>query len=409
MSATAPILPGARLGVFGGGQLGRMFASSAARLGYRVIVFAPEADPPGAHLAHEHVRSDYLDESAVRAFARRCDVVTLEFENIPAGAVDIASAETQVRPGRHVLEIAQDRIRERAFLTRHGFPVSPFVIVRSSEDLTAAVRRLGAPFVLKAARFGYDGKGQRKVVNAADARGAWAELSGQPSLAEAWVDLACELSVLVARTPSGTVQTFGPIRNEHSDHILDLSIVPAGIPASIEREALELARGIAEGLELEGLVCVELFVRSDGALLVNELAPRPHNSGHLTIEGCDCSQFEQQVRAICDLPLRAMSLRGPTVMANLLGGLWEAGEPDWLAVLRDPDVSLHLYGKADPRPARKMGHLTATGATVEVARQSAIAARSRLIRKPMAWQVPEPRGSGEAHTMVPAFSDWSND
>jgi 5-(carboxyamino)imidazole ribonucleotide synthase len=385
-----------------------MFAAAASRMGYRVLVLAPEADPPAGHVAHEHVRAEYLDEAAVRDFARRCDVVTLEFENVPARALEIAASETRVRPGHRVLEIAQDRIRERAFLSKHGFPTSAFVVVRSPDDFGAA-ERLGTPFVLKTARLGYDGKGQHRIERAADLPRAWAEVSGRVSLAEAWVDFTCELSVLVARSSSGAIETFGPILNEHADHILDVSVVPAGVPAAVERNALGMAREIAECLELEGLICVEMFLGADGSLLVNELAPRPHNSGHLTIECCGCSQFEQQVRAICDLPLGSMAMHRPMAMANLLGDLWNSGEPDWPALLRDPAISLHLYGKTHPRPGRKMGHLSATGATVEQARQAVTAARQRLIPRPAG---PEPSGSDrfdDLHALMAASTPWSND
>jgi 5-(carboxyamino)imidazole ribonucleotide synthase len=410
MSKRDPILPGATLGVFGGGQLGRMFASAAARMGYRVLVLAPDCDPPAGHVAHEHVRADYLDESAVRDFARRCDAVTLEFENVPVRTLDVAAEDTRVRPGREVLAIAQDRILEREFLSKHGFPTSPFVIVRAPEDCETAVERLGMPFVLKTARLGYDGKGQRRVEAPGDVYWAWAELSERPSLAEAWVDFACELSVVVARAPSGAIQTFGPILNEHRDHILDLSVVPADVPRVVERRAHQLAREIAEHLGLEGLMCVEMFLGEDGDLLVNELAPRPHNSGHLTIEGCNCSQFEQQVRAICDLPLGSMATLRPTAMANLLGDLWSAREPDWLALLRDPEVSLHLYGKTDSRPGRKMGHVTATGATVDEARRAVIAARRSLITRDVDHEPSRPEDSEEMDvSLLAAFAQWGGD
>jgi len=382
---TGPILSGATLGVFGGGQLGRMFAMAATQMGYRTMVFAPEADPPAAQVASLHVRADYRNDDAVRHFAAQCDAVTLEFENVPAETLELAARHTLTRPGPKVLAVAQDRLRERAFLDRHDLPCAAHRPAYSAADAVEAVNRLGIPVVLKTARLGYDGRGQRRVDLVEQAGDAWRALGEQPVLCEGWVHYQCELSVLVARSPDGEMQTFGPIRNEHANHILDVSSVPAGVSTPVARHAVELARRVATAIELEGLICVEMFLTEEGNLLINELAPRPHNSGHLTIEACLVSQFEQQVRAVCNLPLGEMTLRGPTAMVNLLGDLWNGGEPDWAAVLGSDDrLRLHLYGKQSARPGRKMGHMTAVATSADKARSAALRARRRLGRQSLA-------------------------
>lgn len=375
---TNVILPGATLGVFGGGQLGRMFAQAAMRMGYRVIVFSPEANSPAGQVAHEEIVAPYEDDLAVERFARQCDAVTLEFENVPVAAAEIAAHHTVLRPGAAVLGIAQDRLAERAFLDRFAFPTAAHRAVRSADDLHRAVATLGTPCVVKSARLGYDGRGQVRLNDASEVESAWRALDVDEALCEAWVSYYCELSVLVARSSNGAVEAFGPMENRHSRHILDVSTVPAAVAPNVQREAIELACAVAERLELEGLICVEMFHTADGGLVINELAPRPHNSGHLTIEACAVSQFEQQVRAVCNLPLAAMTLRQPAAMANLLGEVWAHGEPDWARALAVPDVSLHLYGKSSPRTGRKMGHLTAVAETVEAAHRRVVEARKLL-------------------------------
>lgn len=375
MSIPRTIPPGATLGVLGGGQLGRMFAMAAARMGYRTIVLAPERDCPASQVASDHVVAHFDDEAALRGFARRCDAVTIEFENVPVSALDLVAGLTVVRPGPAILATAQDRIRERAFLSLHGFPCPPFAAVRSAEDVLEAAARLGAPAVLKRARSGYDGRGQARVHRPEDAAAVWTSLCAGEALYETWVQYRCEISVLVARSSTGETEVFGPIENHHVNHVLDLSVVPARVPVE---PAIELAREIALALKLEGLMCVEMFVTDDGSLLVNELAPRPHNSGHLTIEACEVSQFEQQVRVLCGLPLRPMTLRSPAAMVNLLGDLWRWGEPAWERALTERSVVLHLYGKSSPGAGRKMGHLTALGGSAAAARRRAIAARALL-------------------------------
>lgn len=372
-----PVLPGATLGVLGSGQLGRMLAQVARRLGYRVLVYSPFADTPAGQLADEEVCAAYDDAEALAAFARRCGAITVEFENIPAAALETCAAFAPVRPGPGVLHVAQNRLREKTFLRDHGFPVAPFARVDDLAGLERALAELGAPAVLKTAGFGYDGKGQRVVKGADEARAAYRELGGGTLVLEAFVRFEREVSVVAARGLGGETRDFGVIDNYHALHILDLSVAPSSLPARRQAEARELARALLETLDVVGVLCAELFVTEDGALLVNELAPRPHNSGHLTIEACLASQFEQQLRAVCGLPLGVSELRQPAAMANLLGDLWRSGEPDWLRVLAT-DVRLHLYGKAEARPGRKMGHLTALAGTPGEAREKVLAARACL-------------------------------
>jgi 5-(carboxyamino)imidazole ribonucleotide synthase len=378
MASESPIQPGASLGVFGGGQLGRMFAIAAAQLGYRVVVFAPEAAGPAAQVAHEHIRADYDDAAALERFARQCDAITLEFENVPEAALTAAAERTAVRPGPAVLAIAQDRLNERAFLDRHDLPAAPHRAAHSAEDVKQAAQVLGTPLVLKTSRFGYDGHGQVMLHRQEDAEHAWDQLRAQAVLCEHVVDFQCEISVIVARSPSGEITALGPIENHHRHHILDFSLLPASVNANIARQAREIAHAMAEDLALEGLICVEMFVDQTDTVLINELAPRPHNSGHLTIEACVASQFEQQVRAICDMPLGSMHYQKPAVMANLLGELWQHQTPPWHQALARPGLHLHLYGKTEPRPGRKMGHLTVIGEDVEQAYEAARAGRQTL-------------------------------
>jgi 5-(carboxyamino)imidazole ribonucleotide synthase len=378
---TAPIIPpGSTLGVLGGGQLGRMFAIAARRLGYRVHTFDPTEDAPTAHVADVAVHAPYEDVERVREFARGVDVVTFEFENVPAASARAAADVTIVRPNGRALEVAQHRLREKAFLRERGVPVAPYGEVRSEADLADAVARVGRPSVLKTAALGYDGKGQVAIGAATDPVAAWSSLGRKEAVLEAFVDLEREISVVGARGVSGDLSFFPVFENVHRHHILDVSVSPADIPAPLAAEAVAITRDVLEGLDYVGLLCIEFFVARDGRLLVNELAPRPHNSGHLTFDACRTSQFEQQVRAICGLPLGAPDLLQPAAMVNLLGDVWDAGEPDWAAALAMPDVKLHLYGKAGPRPGRKMGHITVMAPTREEARERALAARRLLTR-----------------------------
>jgi 5-(carboxyamino)imidazole ribonucleotide synthase len=374
----APILPGATLGVLGGGQLGRMFAMAAARLGYRVHVFAPEHDAPAADAALKQTIGQFDDTDAVSQFARSVSVVTLEFENISSAATDAAARYAPVRPSGAVLYRCQDRLREKGFLRAAGIPCTPFAEATTAEQLRAAVAELGLPAVLKTAAWGYDGKGQSLVHTAEAAESARAALGGAPAILEGFVDFDCELSVIAARSPTGEVAFCGLIANAHANHILDVSVYPQPALAPHADEARRIARAVLEQLDVVGLICVEFFLTRDGRLLVNEIAPRPHNSGHLTIDACACSQFEQQVRAVCGLPLGDFAPLVPAAMANLLGDVWANGEPRWAAVLTDPRLRLHLYGKSDPRPGRKMGHLTALADSAAEAEKIVRAARLAL-------------------------------
>ena len=377
---TGPILPGATLGVLGSGQLGRMFAIAARRLGYRVHVLSPDDDTPTGQVADQEVRADYLDLDQVARFAQGVSVVTFEFENVPAETTRICEQFAPVRPAGSVLFTSQNRRREKTYLRDAGLPVTPFVAVENVDELKSALLQLGIPAVLKTADWGYDGKGQVVIRSLDEAAAAWEKLAVPAAILEAFIDFASELSVVAARGLSGEFVSYGPIGNSHSRHILDISVCPARVPADIAKEAIEISRAVLERMNVVGVLCVEFFLTRDGRLLINETAPRPHNSGHLTIDGHVSCQFEQQVRAICGLPLGSSEQRTPCAMANLLGDLWEPGEPDWAAVLGSPSVKLHLYGKRAARIGRKMGHLTALAASVDEAEQLAIAARNAMIR-----------------------------
>jgi len=387
------ILPGATLGVMGGGQLGAMFAMAAKRMGYRVESFSDVADCPAAqHCDRVHVGA-YDDAAALVAMARGLDVLTFEFENVSAEPLRALAGVVPVRPAPEVLFTTQDRGREKAFLVREGFSCAPHRLVRSREELHAAVAALGLPAVLKTAAFGYDGKGQRKLeagVGPQEIDAAWIALGGSVVcqeddgdcvlVLEGWIDFQCEISVVAARGLDGSTAVFAPTRNHHSHHILDISSVPAGLSDAVLESARTMAAAVLEKLDVVGVACVEFFVTRDGRVLVNEIAPRPHNSGHLTIAACETSQFEQQVRAICGLPLGSTRQLAPAAMANLLGDCWANGEPDWAAALAVPGVSLLLYGKSEPRPGRKMGHLTALADSVDEAVANVTRARSLACR-----------------------------
>jgi 5-(carboxyamino)imidazole ribonucleotide synthase len=372
------ILPGATLGVLGSGQLGRMFAIAARRMGYRIHTLSPSTDTPTGQVSDLEIDADYDDLDAIRAFARGVDVVTFEFENVSTAAADAAAEIVPVRPAGHALHVTQQRAREKAFLRLKGFPVTPFEAVASFEELTSAVERIGMPAILKTAAFGYDGKGQHRITSPGDLARVWTLVGHQPAVLERVVDFTLEFSVVAARGLDGAFAHYGAIENTHRHHILDVSVAPARMPETAVAEAVSVARAIMEELEYVGVLCVEFFLTGDDKVLVNEIAPRPHNSGHLTFDACVTSQFEQQVRAICGLPLGATTLLRPAAMANLLGDAWASGEPKWAAALAVPDVKLHLYGKSDPRPGRKMGHLTALAPTTVDAVRHVIAARDVL-------------------------------
>ncbi len=381
LSRGKPILPGSTVGVLGSGQLGRMFAIAARRMGYRVHTLSPDDDTPTGQVADREVQAAYDDLDAVRDFARHVDVVTFEFENVSSAATNAAEEFAPVRPAGSVLHTTQHRLREKTFLSANGFPVTPNETVRSLAELEAALVRLGTPAVLKTAGWGYDGKGQSKIERASDAAAAWSKVATNEAILEAWVPFKSEVSVVAARGLDGEYADFGVVANSHRNHILDLTVAPADVSDRVRRDATEIARAILERLQVVGVLCVEFFLTHDDKLLVNELAPRPHNSGHFSFDACITSQFEQQLRAICGLPLGSTELLRPAAMSNLLGDLWTDGEPNWAAACKLADVKLHLYGKASARPGRKMGHLTAFGKTPAEAAQTALAARDALLRR----------------------------
>ena len=373
------IPPGSVLGVLGSGQLGRMFTIAARRMGYRVHTFSPDSDTPTGQVADVEVTASYDDVDALQAFARRVSVVTFEFENVPSAATNAIESIVAVHPSPEALHISQQRAREKQFLAERGFPTTPFAVATTQAELHGALTRIGTPAVVKTAEYGYDGKGQQPAASADDAPRIWSSLGAQVMVVEKRVSLQAELSVIAARGIDGQVALYPLFENRHQNHILDLTTAPASVPAAAAAQALDIARGILDALDYVGVLCIEFFLSTDGALMVNELAPRPHNSGHLTFDAAVTSQFEQQVRAICALPLGSPELLRPAAMANLLGDLWAGGEPDWAAACRQGDVKLHLYGKVTPKPGRKMGHLTATGRTVLEAQDRVITARDALL------------------------------
>lgn len=375
------ILPNSTVGVFGSGQLGRMFALEARKMGYRVHTFSPGSDTPAGQVADLETTASFDDIDAVRKFARGVDVVTFEFENVPSKTVEAAAEFVEVYPGGDALHIIQNRFREKDFLRKKGFPVVQFQHIRTREELEKSILEIGTPCILKTAGFGYDGKGQVRINAPADAGAAFEFVKGSECILEAFVEFEKEVSVVCARDKHGNFVHYGVIENQHRRHILDLSSAPAAVSDVVFRNALELARAIAESLSFVGTLCIEYFVTRFGGLLVNELAPRPHNSGHLTFDACITSQFEQQLRAVCSLPLGAADFYSPAAMINLMGELWLDGEPDWAAALQNPRTRLHLYGKAEPRTGRKMGHLTALAGERDEAIQIVREARSRLEKR----------------------------
>ena len=377
---TRILLPPASLGVIGGGQLGRMFVQAAQRMGYRAGVLGMIAEGPAPQVADWSVIGPPDHLPALRSFASKAEGVTVEFENVSAPALRwLRNQKKVVRPGWRTVWTAQDRLREKSFLAAHGFPLAPWHPVRSGEELAAAARTLGVPFLLKTAASGYDGKGQVRVEEADGGPSAWSQLGRVPCVAEGWVRFAAEVSVVVARGADGEAATFPVALNHHERHILDTTSSPAPVGPAVAQATRDLALSVAQALGTVGVLTVEFFLKADGDLVINELAPRPHNSGHLTIEAALTDQFEQQVRALCGLPLGPTALTSPAAMANLLGDLWQGGEPDWSRMFRlDPAVKLHLYGKRTPAPGRKMGHLTVLDPDREAALARVLAARRAL-------------------------------
>jgi 5-(carboxyamino)imidazole ribonucleotide synthase len=376
--------PGAWLGLLGGGQLGRMFCMAAQSLGYRVAVLDPGAASPAGSVADRHVQADYLDPDGLATLASLVRAATTEFENVPAGALEHLARTARVAPAAASVAIAQDRISEKTFLSGHGFRVTPYQVLRSLAEARAVPEDL-LPGIVKSVRLGYDGKGQVRVRTRDEVGDAFRTMGGQPCVLERFVALACEISVLVARTAHGETTTWPVAENRHRNGILDATVVPARVPPALAAEARATATGIAERLRYRGVLCVEMFVTDDGALMVNEIAPRPHNSGHYTIDACVTSQFEQQVRVLAGLPLGDVRQHDCAVMVNLLGDIWfpDAGatrprEPDWARVLAHPAAKLHLYGKTEARRGRKMGHVTCVAPSLDEALASARAIRREL-------------------------------
>ena len=356
------ILPGATIGILGGGQLARMLALAAKPMGYRVIVLDPDADCPAASVSDAVIVAPYDDPEGLEQLANMSHAITLEFENVPGEALIALEARVPVRPGRAVLEIARDRILEKSFLNRIEAATAPWAEVTTEADLKRAASSVGFPAILKTATLGYDGKGQVRVFNLEDLRHAWNQMNRARCVLEGLVEFDLEISVIVARSSAGQECAFAPFENQHRDGILDLTIWPARVGDDVSRTATELALRIAREIGAVGLLTVEMFVAPDGRVIINELAPRPHNSGHLSIEAAPTSQFAQAIRAVCGLPLGDVAPLAGAAMANLLGDAWQRGQPDWEAALQ-AGANLHLYGKREARPGRKMGHLTALGHT----------------------------------------------
>jgi len=374
----APIQPGATLGVVGGGQLGRMFAIAARQMGYRIAVWSDEAGP-ASECADISLVADYGDVAAGEAFFAQISALTFETEKLPLELFRRVPAGIPIRPGIRFLEMSQNRLREKGGLQAAGLPVGPFAPVRSLAELEAGVAALGTPAILKTASGGYDGKGQIRIDAAADLAQVWRSLNTDEAILEAFVPFVDEISVVAARDVSGQCVTYGPIHNTHRHHILDISYCPVNLADAIRQRAVDITQRIAAEFAVVGVFCVELFVLADGAVWINEIAPRPHNSGHLTIEGHVTSQFQQQVRCLCGWRVGSAEQLKPVAMANVLGDCWRSGPPDWGAVAsRWPQVQWHLYGKTEPRAGRKMGHLTATAETAAAAVESVVVARQVL-------------------------------
>ena len=385
MELESPLNPGSTIGIIGGGQLGRMLAIAARQMDYKTVVLDPDSNCPAGQVADRVIRSDYSDLKASSELAALADVVTYEFENVDADSVSSAEKHKPVRPSSSVLRTTQNRLHEKKALLEAGIPVANFRKVDSLRDLEDAASVLGYPMVLKTATEGYDGKGQSIIDGERDLAISYDQLSARnvDLIVEQFVSFKAEVSTICARTIDGMTATFDPAENIHRNHILDTSIVPARIDESVTDKARIIATDIAEKLDVIGLIAVEMFVTQENDILVNELAPRPHNSGHYTMDGCDTSQFEQLVRILAGMPITLPKLHSPTVMVNLLGEIWEDtdGNPDWQRALELPGVSLHLYGKSAARVGRKMGHINVVAETVEEALYIAAEARERAWRR----------------------------
>lgn len=372
------ILPGSQLGVMGGGQLGRMFALEAIRQGYMVAVFDPDPQSPAGLIAHQHLCADYTDAAALDEFGEACAAVTIEFENVPAASLRRLATLTRVAPGADALEVAQDRRVEKTFFSKAGIETVRWKAVESESDIGGAVREVGPHSILKTATLGYDGKGQRVCNSEKTVREAFAELGGVACVLEQRIDLAAEVSVVAARNDSGEIACYPPGENVHRNGILHTTVVPAQMTTARLEEAQDCAVRLLEALNYVGVLALEFFIAADGKMLANEMAPRPHNSGHYTQDACASSQFDQQVRALCNMPLGDPRVQGAAAMLNLLGDAWGGGDPDWPSVLEQAESTLHLYGKAEARAGRKMGHINVKTKDLASAREALAAAAKAM-------------------------------
>ncbi len=376
------ILPGKTLGLIGGGQLGRMFTIAARNMDYRVTVLDPDPLSPAAEFASGHLNTAYTHPISLEEMATTCAAVTTEFENAPAEVLIELAKRTTVRPSGNAVAIAQDREQEKGFFKAKGFPVGPFAMITSAADITAALKVVKLPAVLKTARFGYDGKGQARIANVGELESVLAHWKFPPSILEEFIALKLEISVVLARAADGEISVFPVAENQHVNGVLDITIAPARISTVIAANATDIAKRLAVALDYVGVLAVEFFITHDEQLLINEIAPRPHNSGHYTIDACRSSQFEQQVRVLCGLPLGDATQHSAAVMLNLLGDIWRGPEkktaPDWQAVLKHPGAHLHLYGKREARAGRKMGHVTVCDADLAVALKVALQIKAEL-------------------------------
>ena len=372
------ILPNATLGVLGGGQLGRMFTLAAYSMGYRVVVLDPDPHSPAGMIADQHIKSDYRDHAALQLLGDECAAVTTEFENVPAESMEYLEKFCAVRPNAEAVRIAQDRIREKTFVQDHGLATAAFAAIYEDADIVAAIETLNAPLLMKTASMGYDGKGQIQVNTLAEARTAFEQLGNTACVLEEMVDLEREISVILARSINGLTAVYPVGENRHVNGILDTTIVPAALDASLGEKAVDMATRLADSINYCGILAVEFFCTRQGELLINELATRPHNSGHYTVDACATSQFEQQVRMMCGLPPGDTHMLSPVIMTNLLGDIWKTGEPDWQQVLNESQAHLHLYGKKEARPGRKMGHINCLAKDVEQALATTTRIRTAL-------------------------------
>ena len=373
-----PVMPGAMLGVLGGGQLGRMFVQAAQQMGYPVTVLDPDRKSPAGRVADAFICAGYDDQAALEQLGRQCAAVTTEFENIPANSLRKLARNCVVSPDAYSVSVAQNRVREKQFLVGSGFSVASFAVISQPQDIATQDVAQFLPGILKVSQFGYDGKGQIKAANAAELQAAYAQLNQAECVLEKFMPLKSEISVVVGRSGNGEIATFPVSENQHVNGILDVSIAPARISPLLAAQAQEIACRVAEKLNYQGVLCVEFFVLDDDTLLINEIAPRPHNSGHYSIDACVASQFEQQVRTLCGLPLGSTAQLSAAVMINLLGDVWRNGDPDWNVVLQHPTAKLHLYGKAEARPGRKMGHFTVLSGDIETALSEALHIKQQL-------------------------------